>query len=367
MTDPRAATLPDPPRRPLRVALADQTLLRHLLLGLAAAAALYVLSVIFGQFDDLRLATGAYYFCALAGLTFLTGLNGQVSLGHGAMMGVGAYTAALLIGDEAWPLVPALAAAAAAGAVVGLIAGAAAARLRGPYVAGATLALAVGLPGVTEKFSSLFGGDNGLTVNPSIPPSQSIPLERWQAWIAGLAAVIVLVLLANLRRSHFGRALRAVADDEVAAELAGLHLARTRVLAFVTSSACAGLAGGLLVMVTSLVTPLAFPLELSFSLLTGVVLGGLGSLAGAVWGAIALVMLPSWSDDLAHSFSVSAQVQANIPLVLYGVVLIVLMLVAPYGIQGALVRIARWVRDRLTPKRNTSSAVNRSIEIQEGP
>src|SRR5204862_6320774 len=165
------------------------------------------------------------------------------------------------------------------------------------------------------------------------------PLERWQAWITCAAALLVLVLLANLVRGRVGRAFRAVRDDEVAAQLAGLNVARTQVLAFVLSAACAGLAGGGLVVVTQLAAPGAFQLSLSLALLTGIVLGGLGSLPGAAWGAIVLVMLPSWSDDIAAQLSLSNDVKSNLPLALYGIVLMGVIVVAPEGIQGVLRRL----------------------------
>jgi branched-chain amino acid transport system permease protein len=126
-------------------------------------------------------------------------------------------------------------------------------------------------------------------------------------------------------------------------------VARVQILAFVASAACAGLAGSSLVVVTQIAAPGAFQLELSLALLTGVVLGGLGSLAGAVWGAIALVLLPQWSNDLSAAFSLPNDVQANLPLALYGLVLIGVVVAAPQGIQGALRRIARllvWSRVR---------------------
>ena len=197
----------------------------------------------------------AYYFCAVAGLTVLTGLNGQVSLGHGAFMAIGAYATAKLLGEgtDHLPLALVLLLATLVSAAGGVLAGAAAARLRGPYLAGATLALAVGLPTITNRFPDFLGASNGLTVIPSTPPESlgaTFPLERWQAWITCLGALAVYVLLANLVRSRYGRSLRAVRDDEVAAELAGLHVARTQVLAFVVSAACAGLGGGLFVVVT---------------------------------------------------------------------------------------------------------------------
>ena len=205
-----------------------------------AGVALYVLSGALSQFNDLQLATAAYSFVAVAGLTVLTGLNGQISLGHGALMAVGAYTTAKLLGDEGTgpPLALVLLAATFAGAVAGVLAGAAAARLRGPYLAGATLALAVGLPAIAQRFPEFLGASNGLTVAPPIPPEalgETFALERWQACIACLAALLTYIVLANLVRGRLGRDFRAVRDDEIAAELSGLHVARTQVLAFVVS------------------------------------------------------------------------------------------------------------------------------------
>ena len=317
------------------------SLLRHLAIAAVAGVALFLLSGRLSQFNNLQLATMAYYFVAVAGLTVLTGSNGQISLGHGALMAVGGYTTAKLLGEDGTgpPLALVLVGAAVAGAIAGLLAGAAAARLRGPYLAGATLALAVGLPALALRFPGFLGGSDGLTVFPPTPPAglgESFALERWQACIACAAALIAYVVLANLERSRLGRDFRAVRDDEVAAELAGLPVARTQVLAFVVSAACAGLAGGLLVVVTSLVAPGAFPLALSVALLTGVILGGLGSLAGAVWGAAALTLIPTWADDASGALGLSTNVQANLALAVYGAVLIGVMLAAPRGIQGAL-------------------------------
>jgi len=344
-----------------RLRLPQQTLMRHLLLAAAAGVVLYLISLALDPFNNLRLAGVAYYFTALAGLTVLTGLNGQISLGHGALMAVGAYSAALLVGRDGWPLAAALAASVVVTAFTGLLVGAVAARLRGPYLAGATLALAVGLPGLALRYPDAFGGENGLDVPPPAPPAwlgETFPLERWQAWIACLCALITLVLLANLVRGRVGRAFRAVRDDEVAAELAGLNVARIQVFAFIVSAACAGLAGGTFVVVTSLAAPGAFQLPLSLALVTGVVLGGLGSLAGAVWGAIALVMLPDWSGDLARALSLSDRVEANLPLAIYGLVLIGVMLAAPGGIQGLFRTGFEWVAARRSTWRPTDDLID---------
>jgi branched-chain amino acid transport system permease protein len=338
--------------------LPEQTLARNLLLVAVFAVLLYLLSLSLDPFNNLRLATVAYYFTALAGLTVLTGLNGQISLGHGALMAVGAYATVILVGRSGLPLVPALAAATVITALVGVVVGAAASRLRGPYLAGATLAFAVGLPGLADRYPHALGGENGLNVAPPTPPAslgETFPLERWEAWIACIAALVVFFVLANLLRSRVGRAFRAVRDDEVAAQLSGLNVARTQVLAFVVSAACAGLAGGSLVVVTQLAAPGAFQLSLSLALLTGIVLGGLGSLTGALWGAIALVYLPQWSDDLAHAFSFNNDVQSNLPLALYGIVLMGAIVAAPQGIQGALRGLAAMAGARLRRHPSTPS------------
>jgi len=340
-------------------AVRTSTLLRSLALVVLVAVVLLLVTEQVSSYHDLQIAYGAYYFAVLAGLTVLAGLSGQISLGHGALMAVGAYAVALLVANEHWPILSALVVAVLVTAVVGIPVGAAASRLRGPYLAGATLAFAVGLPALADKFPGTFGGENGLTINPPTPPSflgADFPLERWEAWIACIGALVVLFVLYNLTHSGVGRTLRAVRDDEIAASLCGLNVGRAQTLAFIVSSACAGLGGGLLTVVLQLAQPGAFPLQLSLSLLTGVVLGGLGSLVGAVWGAALLVLLPNWTNDLAHSFSFSTKVSANLPLAIYGVVLIAAMLVWPSGIQGAL----RAAASRLRTARRRDAAARRA-------
>jgi branched-chain amino acid transport system permease protein len=332
------------PRRLARMPFARLTIVRSLALVVAAGLVLLVITGLLSQYNDLQLADGAYLFAALAGLTVLIGQSGQISLGQGAFMALGAYTVLLLVGDEGWSLFPALVAATAVAALVGLPVGAAASRLRGPYLAGATLAFAVGLPAIADRFPATLGGENGLTINPPVPPSwlgANFSLEHWQAWISCAGALAVLFVLYNLTHSGIGRSFRAVRDDEISASLCGLNIGRQQTLAFVISAACAGLGGGLYAVVLNLATPSAFPLTLSLSLLTGVVIGGLGSLSGAIWGAALLVLLPNWSTDIAGSLSLSSNVQSNLPFAIYGVVLIVAMLVWPSGIQGGVRALGR--------------------------
>jgi branched-chain amino acid transport system permease protein len=326
--------------------------------GIAIAVVLFGVSYAVDPFRDYQLATAAAYLCAAAGLTVLTGLNGQLSLGHGALMAVGAYTVALVqneFGDHqvstGWTVGASLVAGVCTAAVAGAVIGVAAARLRGPYLAGLTLVVAVALPAVATIFGSAFHGDQGLPVY--LPPAPAalgadFPFERWQAWLALAAALLTVVLLSNLVRGRFGRALRAVRDDEVAARLAGISVARTQVLAFVVSAACAGLGGGMFAVLAQSVSPGAFTLTLSLNLLLAVVVGGLGSLAGAVWGSLLLVLLPWLTDtltgDLALSPALRQRLAGNLPLTIFGLLLIVMMIAAPGGIQGLLHRTAPWAR-----------------------
>jgi branched-chain amino acid transport system permease protein len=330
------------------------TLPRHLAFAAAGLAALYVLTTSVGPYRDLQIAQTAYLTCAVAGLTVLTGLGGQISLGHGAFMAVGAYTAALVSAHWGWPVAAMLAAAAGVTALAGVLVGAVAARLQGPYLAGATLAFAVGLPGLANysRLAGLLGGQNGLTVAPPVPPAalgETFPLERWQAWIACAGAVVTLFLLGNLTGGRFGRTLRAGRDDEIAAALCGLRVARLRIAATVVSAACTGLAGGLLAVVATLAAPGAFPLTLSLQLIAAIIIGGLGSLPGAVWGALLLVFVPSWASDAASSSGLSHDIASNLPLAIYGLVLIAVTLAFPRGLQGGLRDIGGAARRRLPP------------------
>lgn len=331
----------------IRRSLRRSTLLRHGLFFVALAAVLVVVTYLVDPFWDFNIAAIGIFTIAAAGLTVLTGTNGQLSLGHGALMMIGAYTASVLLRwQPTLPMIATLIAAVITAGLAGSIVGVAAARLRGPYLAGATLALAVSLPQIPLHFAGLFGGNQGLPVSPPTPPAAlggDFPNERWLAWICLAAALLTLFVLANLLSSSSGRRMRIVRDNEVAARLAGVDVARTHVLAFVISAACAGLAGALFAYYDNLASPSSFTLSLSLQLLTAIVIGGLGSLWGAVWGATILVVLPVLTGNLASGLNLSSDVANNVPLAIYGVVLVVAMLAFPSGIQGGVHRLWRAV------------------------
>jgi branched-chain amino acid transport system permease protein len=329
-----------------RSLLPRSTLLRHLLLLLVCAVLTVALLELTDPFTNSQLAQVAYYAIAAGGLTVLTGLNGQISLGHGALMAVGAYTTALLLGaDEPLPLPVILLISLVTTTAVGAIVGVAAARLHGPYLAGATLGLAVGLPGLALYFRDTLGGEQGLRVRAPRPPEwfrdaistlsgNSGTTTKWLAYVGAAVLLLTFFLLANLARSRIGRTWRAVRDQEVAAELAGISLAAWRVLAFVVSAACAGLGGAVLALVVRLAAPGAFTLVLSLALLTAVVIGGLGSLFGALLGSALLVFLPPFATDIGTSLGLNATKAAQLAPFVYGAVLILAMIFAPAGVVG---------------------------------
>jgi branched-chain amino acid transport system permease protein len=164
-----------------------------------------------------------------------------------------------------------------------------------------------------------------------------------------------MLFVGNLIRSRYGRAFKAVRDDEVAAKLSGIHVARTQVLAFVVSAACAGMGGGVIAVITQAVSPSVFGLTLSLNLLLAIVLGGLGSMFGAVWGALLLVFLPYLTNQLTDRFEFSGTVtrnlEGNLALAVFGAMLIVVMLLAPSGIQGAFRKLGLVIRRRLARRR----------------
>jgi branched-chain amino acid transport system permease protein len=313
----------------------SQPLMRHLTLAVLAGVILYFVTNALSPYNDYLVGEIALYFIALVGLSLLTGMSGQISIGHGGLMAVGAYALALLMTHTQINFVLELACATGATALIGLVIGITATRLKGPYLAGMTLLFALAIPPIADKWNSIFGGDQGVaTTVPSAPGS--VNPEEWLTWIQLLGALVTAVLIANLVRSRFGRSFRAVADNEVAAALNGVHVARTKVIAFVVSAACAGLAGAFLALSTGIVNTGEFPLTLSIQLLAAMVLAGTGSLVGMVWGATLLVYVPQWSTSISSHFNLGTGANAYLATTIFGAVLIVVMIATPTGIQGGL-------------------------------
>ena len=295
----------------------------------------FILFLISNRLDELRVyqgATVAIYAIGIASLILLIGYSGQVSLGHGAFLAIGGFAAALARIHYEAPIWLTFVVAVLAAAIGGALLGLAAARLSGPYLAGTTLALAIGLPSIANQFS-IFGGEQGVTFDIGLPPAslgEDFTQYKWFFWISWTVALITLYWLRNVLNSRYGRGWRAVRSNDVAAELAGLHVGRNKVLAFTISAGLAGLAGALLAMTINLASPGVFPLALSFSLATGAVLSGVTTLGGVMIGSVTLVAIPEIALAIANRYG-SETITTNLPGLLVSALLILTVLFVPNG------------------------------------
>jgi branched-chain amino acid transport system permease protein len=317
-------------------------------LFVAGAVVVALLPRFMGEFRLLQFTLVAIYVIALLGLNILTGYSGQISLGHGALVGVGAYIAALLslgrpglellqldppswlpLGDGMRPVFTIPIAALLTG-LLGLLIGVPALRLGGISLALATLAVAVSFPIVMKRFDEVTGGGGGLNLNlPETPFGWDISTRHWLYYEAWVTAGVLFLVAWVLVRGRIGRAWRAIRDGEVAATSSGVNPAVYKTFAFGVSAAYAGAAGALLAIEISYVNPDTFPVGFSILLLASAVIGGLGSLAGAVFGALLYEFLPIYSQKPPL---VSVEFADQAPSVVFGVVLIAIMLLMPGGV-----------------------------------
>jgi branched-chain amino acid transport system permease protein len=249
------------------------------------------------------------------------------------MMAVGGYSAALTLNNLGSPVWFAFVMAVLVSALFGAFLGAAAARLSGPYLAGTTLALAVGLPEIANQFDFL-GGVPGLLFDVGFPPErlgEEFTQYKWFFWIATFIALLSLFITSNILQSRYGRTWRAIRSNSLAAELSGVHSGRMKILAFTISSAIAGLAGAVMAMTISLVAPGAYTLALSFALVTGAVLAGVSSLPGVVFGALILVAIPEVADVLATRWGGDENLNNYLPGLIVSVLLILSVIFTPNG------------------------------------
>ncbi len=286
------------------------------------------------------------YAVAILGLNILTGFNGQISLGHGAFYAFGAYTAAMLmdkLGVPYWATLPfAFALCFAFGFVVGFPA----LRLAGHYLALATFALALAVPQLLKykKIEAYTGGVQGIVLSKPQAPlefslfGQPLSADRWLYFFTLFVAALMFLLAWNLLRGRVGRALIAVRDHPIAATAMGINLAMFKSLTFGVSAGVTGLAGALGAIVVAFVSPDSFTVSLSIFLLVGVVVGGLASIPGAIFGGIFIQFVPNIADEISKSA----------PAAIYGVLLIGLMYLMPTGVMGGLRGL--WMRLRAPRK-----------------
>lgn len=299
----------------------------------------------------IALAVGA------CGLNLLTGYNGQISVGHGALYGLGAYTTAIVVNRLETPLLAATVISALVCFAVGLLIGLPALRIKGLYLALVTLAVATLFPLVIEQFPGLTGGSSGLPITSEQMHRGELRERRirFESPIDGLAddqfkyfvflaiAIACFWLTRNLVLSRMGRSLVAVRDNEVAAEVSGIPTARVKIVTFGISSALAGIGGSLFALNVTQVNPSSFTIVASIYFLIAVVVGGAASIVGPAIGA---VVYGVFTDFVAQEFP--DRLAGTQPVVL-GILLILLMLMAPGGIVGIYrTTRARWMVRRAT-------------------
>ena len=304
---------------------------QHQRLKYAGLALLLVAAVLlpffFGPFRVSQFTLALTYAVAVLGLNLLVGYSGQISLGHGAFFALGAYTCAILLDRTSVPYLVTIPAAALICFAAGLALGLPALRLRGLYLALVTLAIAIAAPVLIRRFDTLTGGSQGIAVEQPLSPAWlGLADDQFRYFLALVVAAPLFWLAAGMVRRDVGRALIALRDDETAAKTMGVRLATFKTRAFGLSAAYAGVAGALFVFANGFVAPESFTLVVSFSFLAAVVVGGLATVAGALFGALFIVFVPVWSSDVNEALSG----------VIYGAALIACMYVFRGGIMGLL-------------------------------
>jgi branched-chain amino acid transport system permease protein len=291
------------------------------------------------DFQLFRFTTVLVYAIALLGLNILTGYNGQISLGHGAFYSAGAYVAALVMANSALPHWLAVPFAGGVCLAVGCLFAWPLVRLPNVQFALVTFALAVTAPQLAnyKGIAGWTGGSQGLGLDrPQVPFGLPLSYDQWIYLLTLLVLVVLLAAAANLLSGRIGRALVAIRDQPVAAEVAGIQNASFKTLAFGISAMVTGIAGALSAIALLYAAPAGVLLSLSF--LIGSAVGGIASLSGAIYGALFLQLILLLTGVIAKS--------AEIPAVLaiYGVVVIAFLHFLPAGIAGGVADLAAWAR-----------------------
>ncbi len=303
---------------------------QKLLLGVLIAALLVIAPLVFPGYLTFQLTGVLAYAVAAIGLNLITGYAGQISLGHNAFFALGAYTAALSMANWHVHYAVSVLLAALVSFVVGYLAGFPAQRLRGLYLALITLVLAVSVSPFIKHFKAYTGGMSGLFVDRPVPPAWTgLTQDAWIYYVVLAFAVLCFYLARNFVGGSTGRALSAVRQAPLAAASMGVDVNGYKVLIFGLGSMLAGVGGALFNFSIGFIAPDSFNLLLSVSFLAAIVVGGLGTIWGALVAGLFLQFVPSYASDLSEALSGAV----------YGAILIACMFFMPQGIVGTLLRM----------------------------
>ncbi|MDR7550082.1 MAG: branched-chain amino acid ABC transporter permease [Armatimonadota bacterium] len=267
------------------------------------------------------------------GLNLLVGYTGLISLGHAGFVAIGAYASGLLVSRLGLPWYVAWIGAAAVSAGCGFLVGLPALRLAGPYLAIATLGFGIAVYQVLTNWTELSGGRMGLPVAQLSLGIDALSPTQQLYYVAAAAAVLLCWIAYNLARSHIGRALAAIRDSDIAAEVTGVNLTWYKTLAFAVSAAYAGVAGAIIAQALRHLEPQSFTFLESITYFAMIVIGGLGTVSGAIIGGVILTLLPHYLSGLKQWLPV-----------VYGAAIIVMMMVEPRGLYGRWLRIKMYFR-----------------------
>lgn len=282
------------------------------------------------------------------GLNILTGFTGQISLGQGAFMGVGAYTAVWLADTWSLPLLVTLPAAGLVTAAVGVVVGLPSLRVKGLYLAIATMAASVILHFVFVHWEAVTGGNNGHNLAHADLLGWRLNTDLRMYWVVMPLTVAAVVAARNLLRTRVGRAFIAVRDRDISAEVLGVNLLHYKLMSFGISSFYAGCAGALWAYFFKVVTPESFPLEMSIFYLAAIIVGGMGTVLGPIVGAAFMTLVPEvirFLTQVLEPVWANAQVHLS-PLrgVVFGGLIVGFLLFEPHGLAEIWKRIQRFFR-----------------------
>lgn len=295
-----------------------------------------------GNFEIAELSQAITFAIAGLGLMLLVGFTGQVSLGHAAFFGIGAYAQAWLLSTFPISFLVAMPIAAVITGIIGTLLAIPLLRMTGIYLAIGTLALSIVLEQILKNWKSVTGGFDGKAVEPASIFGYQFNSDSWDFYYVALAVlIIVLIFCANLLRSPTGRAMVAVRDSEVSARSMGVNIARTKITAFGISTAITGLGGALFAHKLQYLAPDGFNLIISITFLLMIVVGGLGSLQGAILGALVVTLLPQAITVAKDYLPPAIGHQPGLEPGIFGLLLVIFILFEPLGIYG------RWRKIKL--------------------
>ena len=283
----------------------------------------------FSDYHLFQMTMVVVYALAILGLAILTGINGQISLGHGAFYAIGAYTTAILMVSWNVPYWATLPISALVCATVGFLVGLPALRLGGLYLALVTFAMAVSVPQLLKYklFEDWTGGVQGIVLlKPDAPFGVTLNPDQWLYLFTFVVGAALFLAASNLVRSRIGLAMMAIRDQPLAAEAMGIDLARYKTLTFGVGALFAGVGGALGAIAVGFVSPDSFTIALSLTLFVGMVIGGASSISGAIYGAVFIVFMPNLAEEISKA----------VPGAIFGLILILFMFFAPGGIASLI-------------------------------